>query len=281
MGLSVRLGVLLVIAGLGTASRLPAQLPFYTDDTEVTQLGRVHFEFFNEIDALQSAQFPSLRQNTTNFKINAGLPHHLELDFDFPYISIDRASGSQSPSGVGDVDMGIKWKFHQAQPGSRLPSLAATLYIEFPTGDPRKQLGSGVTDYWLNFILQKPFTDKTRLNLNLGVVFAGNTSTGDVGIRTTRGQVYTSGLSVLHDFNSRLSLGGEVYAGVAHNDQLGRAQLQGMLGGQYNLKSGLALTFGFIVGTYTASPHLGGQIGFTMDFPDLWRRAEKSHNSSP
>jgi len=268
----MRFWILVLSAGIGPAEKLRAQLPFYTDDTEVTERKKAHMEFYNEVDALQSAQFPSLRQNTSNFKINAGLPHSLELDFDIPYIAIYRANGTPGSGGIGDADMGVKWRFHKASPDSAMPSFAATFYVEFPTGNVKDQLGSGVMDYWLNFILQKPFSEKTRLNGNLGVLFAGNTSTGDVGIRTTRGQVYTGGLSLLHDFSPKWTLGGEVYGGVADNDQLGRSQLQGMIGGQYNVRSGLMLTFGVIVGTYTASPRVGGQIGFAMDFPDLWRR---------
>lgn len=272
MRLLVRSCIIILLAGTEHAGKLRAQMPFYTDDSEVTVAKKAHTELFNEIDGLQSAQFPSLRQNTSNFKINAGLPHNLELDFDVPYITIYRASGAQGASGIGDADMGIKWKFHQGSPSSWLPSLAATFYVEFPTGNAKEQLGSGLTDYWLNFILQKPFTEKTRLNANVGLLLAGNTSTGDVGIRTTRGQVYTGGLSVLHDFSRRWTLGGEVYGGVADNNQLGRTQLQGMAGGQCNIRSGLTFTFGVIVGAYAASPRVGGQIGVAMDFPDVWRR---------
>jgi hypothetical protein len=272
MRLLMRFFLLALFAGTEYAAQLCAQLPFYTDDTEVTAWQKVHTEFFNEIDGLQSAQFPSLRQNTSNFKVNTGLPHNLELDFDIPYITIYRASGTQGSSGIGDADTGIKWRFRKASPNSRVPSFAATFYVEFPTGSAKDQLGSGLTDYWLNFILQKPFSEKTRLNANLGVLFAGNTSTGDVGIRTTRGQVYTGGLSLLHDFSPKWTLGGEVYGGIADNNQLGRTQLQGMVGGQYIVRSGLTLTFGLIVGTHVASPRIGGQIGFAMDFPDLWRR---------
>ena len=79
---------------------------------------------------------------------------------------------------------------------------------------------------------------------------------------------------MLHDFSPAWTLGAEVYGGYADNDQLGHRQLQGMLGGQYNVRSGLMLTFGLIVGTYTASPRVGGQVGFAMDFPDLWRKRQ-------
>src|SRR6266568_539465 len=201
--------LLLVFCGICNVRPLVAQLPFYTDDPAVTEAGKLHFEFFNELDALQSSQYPNLRQNTANFKLNYGLPYHLELDVDAPYLSIFRAVGAQNSAGPGDTDLGVKWNFRRVSQASRVPALGASLYIEFPTGNARQQLSSGLTDYWLNLIAQEPLTDKTRVNANAGFLFAGNTSTGVVGIQTTRGHVYTGGLSLLHDFNPRLTLGGE------------------------------------------------------------------------
>src|SRR5262249_46728106 len=160
-----------------------------------------------EFDGLQSSHYPDLRQNTANFKVNYGLKQGLELDLDFPYLSIYRAPGTASSTGFGDTNVGIKWNFHKASPESWTPALGASFYVEFPTGDEQNGLGSGLNDYWLNLIAQKPFTDKTRMNVNLGFLFAGNTSTGAIGVQTTRGKVLTGGLSLLHDFNSRLTLG--------------------------------------------------------------------------
>jgi hypothetical protein len=101
-----------------------------------------------------------------------------------------------------------------------------------------------LTDYWLNMISQKPFTEKTRMNVNVGFLFAGNTSTGAIGIQTTRGHVFTGGVSLLHDFKPRLSLGIEGYGGVADTSGLGRTQLQGLIGGEYAIRNGLALPSG-------------------------------------
>ena len=162
---------------------------------------------------------------------------------DTPYLSIFRAVGTPTSAGQGDTDLGVKWNFRTASQASHLPALGASLYIEFPTGNTRQQLSSGLTDYWLNFIAQEPITDKTRVNANIGFLFAGNTSTGVVGIQTTRGHVYTGGLSLLHDFNPRLTLGGEVYGGIAANNGLSRSQLQGLVGGMYAIRRGLSLTF--------------------------------------
>jgi hypothetical protein len=166
---------------LCVGGQLYAQLPFYTDDTAVTERGKLHFEFFDEDDALQ-LQYPNLNQNTANFKLNYGLPHNLEVDVDSPYLSIYRSAGNQPSSGVGDTNLGLKANFRKESPASRGPSLAASFYVELPTGDASQQLGSGLSDYWLNVMAQKSLSSKTRVTGNLGYLFAGNTSTGALGI---------------------------------------------------------------------------------------------------
>src|ERR1039457_5369870 len=147
--------LLLLLGALGITGPLPAQLPFYTDDPAVTERGKWHFEFFNEFDALQRPQYPNLRQNTANYKLNYGLPYNLELDVDAPYLAIFRAVGTQTATGAGDVNMGIKWNFHKESQGSRLPALGVSLYIEFPTADASQQLGSGLAHSWLKLVARK------------------------------------------------------------------------------------------------------------------------------
>jgi len=255
---ALRIVCILAICGVPLA----AQLPFYTDDPAVTPEGTFHFEFFNEYDALQNAQFPNLRQNTVNYKLNFGLPHHLEIDLDSPYLSIFRAFGNnpQTSTGVGDTNLGLKWNFYKL--------LSASFYVEFPTGDERQELGSGLIDYWLNLIAQKAFAEgRTRLTVNTGMVFTGNTSTGVLGIETNRGHVYTAGLSLLHDFTPRLTLGAELYGGFSPAHELGRSQLQVLAGGQYQIRNGLTFNFGLLGGRYVASPRIGAQLGFSVDFP--------------
>lgn len=279
-----QLAILLCCAVCSTGSAL-AQMPFYTDNADVTDRGTLHFEFFDEIDGLQSAQYPDLRQNTFNYKANYGLPHGLELDVDAPYLSIYRAPGSQTShdapelqtthgaaepqtsNGPGDTNMGIKWNFRKSARPLSVPALSASMYIEAPTGDAQQELGSGLTDYWLNSIATEPLTEKTRLNANFGFLFAGNTSTGVIGTRNIHGHVYTGGLSLLHDFNARVTLGAEAYGAVADNHALGKDQLQFLGGGWYQLTSRVAITFALLGGSHVGSPRIGGQIGFEVDFP--------------
>jgi Putative MetA-pathway of phenol degradation len=249
---------------------LHAQQPFYTDDPGVTDRGAWHFEFFNEFDALQHPQYPNLRQNTANYKLNYGLPHDLEIDIDTPYLGIFRA-GEAAPNalGLGDTNLGLKWNFQKEAANSRAPALGVSFYVEFPTGDSNNQLGSGIVDYWLNFIGQKHLTKKTRITGNAGILFAGNTSTGVIGIKTTRGQVYTYGVSLLHELNHRWTLGTEIYGGFASSQDLGKDQFQILAGGKYTIRNGLTFDFGVIGGKFVASPRIGGQIGVSIDIPAI------------
>lgn len=264
--------LLFLLCTLGSSTSLLAQMPFYTDDPAVTESGKFHFEFFNEYDVLQH-QFPNVRQNTSNYKLNYGLLRNLELDVDVPYLAILRAAASPNAIGGGDTNLGIKWEFHKQAPGSHVPALGASLYIELPTGDSNRQLGSGLTDYWLNTIAQESLSDKTRVNFNLGYLFAGNSSTGVLGVQSSRGHVYTGGASILHDFTARLTLGTEVYAAYDPTGNFGRSQLQFMLGTQYQLRTGMTADLGVLGGKYVGSPRIGVQIGFSVDFPDVFRKA--------
>ena len=244
-------------------------MPFYTDDSATTDTGQVHVEVFEELDELRASQYPDLRQSTTNVKLNFSPLRHFELDMDAPYIRIDRAATSQSVSGVGDADLGVKWNIREPSQGSNQTALATSLYVEFPTGSSRQGLGSGIVDYALNFIAQKPLSATTRYNVNIGVLFAGNTSTGAVGIQTQRGQVYTGGLSILHDVTSRLTVGLEIYGGISDGAGADRSQLQVMFGSQYAIRQGLSVSMGVLGGRYGATPRIGGQLGISLDFPDV------------
>ena len=247
--------------------QLQAQLPFYTDDTAVTEFKKGHLEFFNEYDGLQ-LQDPNRTQNTANFKLNYGLPDSFEVDVDFPYLSIYKTEGNAPSQGFGDTNLGIKKSFRNESAGSRVPALAASFYIEFPTGDASQQLGSGLHDYWLNLIAQKSLSPATRVTVNAGYLFAGNTSTGAIGT-TTRGHVFPGGISLQHDFMSSLTLGAELFGAYAAKGNLAKSQLQAMAGGHYVIRKGLSFCFGLLGGKYVASPRIGGQIGFAIDFPDF------------
>jgi hypothetical protein len=146
-----------------------------------------------------------------------------------------------------------------------MPAMAISFNLELPTGDTRRQLGSGLADFYVNGILQKSLTSKTKLRLNGGVLFAGNETTGVIGIKT-RGIVFTGGGSFVRKFNPKLQLGIELTGALETDFQLGKGQLQTMFGGNYQFRKNASLDFGIIAGKYAASPRIGIQLGTSLDF---------------
>jgi len=245
-----------------------AQLPFYTDDTDTTPKGKFHLEISNQYDWLPASSLPGKSQNTTVLSVNYGLTNHIELGVNGPLIKIFNEPNSMlgNPTGIGDTQFGLKIRLFEEREGSKRPAGAMVFYVEAPTGSSRKQLGSGLYDYGLYGVLQKSFTKRTTGRLNGGIVFAGNTSTGLVGIRTTRGQVYTANGSLVRYFTPRLRLGAKLFGGVSNNFDLSLGQLTGQIGGGYMLNQRLEFVFGVVAGHFPASPRAGVQVGFAYDF---------------
>lgn len=251
-----------------SAAHAFSQQPFYTDDADVTDKGKVHLECSNEYDRLPPELFPNLRQNTLVCKVAVGLPANIEVGVDAPLLTISRASGNtpQTSLGVGDTDMAVKWNFHKPPPDSHAFSFTAGFNLEFPTGREQEDLGSGLHDYVANFIVQKKLTDKTTMHLNSGIIFAGNQTTGAVGVANSRGQVYTEGASIVRQFTQKLDLGAEIYEAFSPQFQFARGQLQGLMGGNYEFHKGFTFDFGIVVGAFAAAPSAGIQVGFSHDF---------------
>jgi len=244
-----------------------AQQPFYTDDADVTDKRKFHFQLSNEFDLLQRSAYPGLRQNTTVFELDYGLSTGLEIGVDGPLIVISNShvTTPKTPFGFGDLDLHIKYNFLKEREGSRLPALTVTFNVELPTGNARKQLGSGLADYFLNGVMQKSLTKNTKLRLNGGVLFAGNTTTGDIGIRT-RGNVFVGGASLVKQITTRLDLGAELTGALTRNLHLSKGQLQALVGGNYALTKKMTLDFGVLGGRFAASPRVGAQLGISVDF---------------
>jgi hypothetical protein len=250
-----------------TVSGARAQQPFFTDDTDTTPKGKFHFEFSNEFDFLQRSSLPNVRQNTADFELDYGLLDGVEIGIESPLLSIINARGTvpNRASGFGDTNVSLKYNFHRERENSKLPAMAVALNLELPTGDTKRQLGSGLADFYVNGILQKSVSQRTKLRLNGGVLFSGNETTGAVGIKT-RGTVFTAGGSLVKQFAPKLQLGIELTSALQTNFQLGKGQLQTLCGGNYQFKERVSFDFGVVAGKYAASPRVGVQLGVSVDF---------------
>lgn len=257
----------LLISSCALLAPSRAQQPFITDDTDVTPRHKFHFEFSNQFDVLQRSAFPSLKQNTADSELDYGLFENFEVGIEAPVLTIvsDRSAPFPRATGIGDVNLSFKYNFVREREGKRHPALAITFNFEMPTGNVAKQLGSGLSDFYVNGVIQKSVTKKTKLRLNGGILFSGNETTGVIGIKS-RGIVLTGGASLVRQFTPKLDLGVEVTGAVARNLQLGKGQLQTMVGGNYALSRKMTFDFGIAAGKYTASPRVGVQLGISVDF---------------
>jgi hypothetical protein len=257
------LAALLVIAACANA-----QQPFLTDDAEVADLHRFHMELFTEHDVLQASAYPSLQQNTTRLQVTFGLLDRLEIGFDAPLIIIynDHQVGAANAFGVGDLDLQMKYKIRSEREGSRWPAVTVGLFVELPTGQTSNQLGSGIADYWLNGITQKQLSPKLTWRINSGILFSGNTLTGAIGIRAVRGIVITASSSLSYQLTPKWLVGADLAGAITNQFDLGKSQMQGLLGSKYQLTKSLGLDFAITSGRYEGSPRVGGAIGISVDF---------------
>jgi len=243
-----------------------AQQPFYTDDADVTEHKRFHLQFSDEYDVLQRFDYPSLRQNTSVLEVGYGLARNLEVSVNGPLIGItnSRVITPRNVIGLGDIELQVKYNPIKEHEGSKMPALAATFAVEFPTGSTRRGLGSGLADYFLNGILQKSVTKKTKLRLNGGILFAGNDTTGEIGIKS-RGTVFVGGASVVKQFTPKLDLGAEVTGALTRSFQLDQGQVQTQIGGNYAINKKMTFDFGIVAGRFNTT-RLGLQLGVSIDF---------------
>lgn len=255
--------LLLLLAGAATA-----QQPFITDDVDTTAKHHFHFGFINSFDLLQRVSYPSTKQNTADFELDYGLLDGVEIGVEAPLLIIFNDTGTipGRPSGIGDTNFSVKYNFLKEREHSRRPALAIAANFEIPTGNVDKGLGSGLSDFYMNGILQSRVTKVTTLRLNGGILFSGNETTGAEGFLKTRGTVFTGGGSLIKEFGPKLQLGIELVGATSKNFDLGQALLQTTIGGNYQIRKNATLDFAVVAGKHEASPRLGAKLGVSIDF---------------
>ncbi|MBN2563985.1 MAG: transporter [Phycisphaerae bacterium] len=103
-------------------------------------------------------------------------------------------------SGIGDLEIGAKWRFIEECPLGARHALAPS--VKFPTADDDKGLGSGETDYDLAWIASWSLGEKAGLHLNAGYSWVG----GDDD------DVVHGGLALDYQLSEAVQWVGEVFA---------------------------------------------------------------------
>jgi len=89
---------------------------------------------------------PTFTETQALFTSIVGLNQNMEASLQIPYFTESQEGAGKSESGVGDVNLSLKWRFMDASPDLNFPGFALSVSVFLPTGDPQK--GLGTVDAW-------------------------------------------------------------------------------------------------------------------------------------
>ncbi len=188
---TVRITVLLtLVASVGTAIAGP---PFLTDDPAPVDL---HHAEINLI--AQQIRAANGRGGSVSGEINLGCAAQTQCHVGVP-VAYEHAAGGSSHFGLGDIEVGVKYRFVDRPDDGWSAAVYPTLGL--PTGDARSGLGNGRAQLLLPLWVQR---SSGPWSWDAGVARLINRATG------ARDSWFT-GLLVQRSFGETLSLGAEVY----------------------------------------------------------------------
>lgn len=208
------LRLLLLAAVCGQAYGGP---PFKTDDPQPVDLGNLEAYLFSLGDWGSGGLSGIGPAVEFNYGVLADTQFHIIVP-----CALDRPSGAPAQAGLGDVEIGIKYRFvHETR---TLPQIGVFPLVEVPTGNAAKGLGNGHAQVYLPVWAQKSFGPWTTYG---GYGWWRNPGAGN------RNWSYLGWL-VQRDLGKRLTLGVEVTGNTASTIG-GRASTGCDVGGQVNL----------------------------------------------
>ena len=199
--------------------------PFLTDDSQPVDYG--HWEAYVFANGDHGSDNYAI--NGPAVELNYGVLPDTQLHLVVPMTTVG-GSGTPTVYGLGDTELGIKYRFVQETNG--WPQIGIFPMVELPTGEASRGLGNGSAWFRLPLWLQKSFGPWTT--------YGG----GGAALNSAPGQrdYPFGGWMVQRAFGERLSLGGEIFAqGAAADGDQGFAALN--FGGSYNFNEHFSLLF--------------------------------------
>jgi hypothetical protein len=122
--------------------------PYITDDPEPVEYRHWEVYFASMTDHVPGDVSGTLPHIEVNYGIMPNVQlHMIALD------SFDSSSGKPREYGLGDTELGVKYRF--VQESDDCPQIGVFPLAELPTGDASLGLGSGHTQFFLPVWLQK------------------------------------------------------------------------------------------------------------------------------
>ena len=215
------------VLGVISAGAAAAGPPFITDDPEPVDLG--HWEVYafsaGAVDAHDATGTgPSI-------EVNYGAAPNLQLHV-IANLAYDRPQGAADQFGVGDTELGAKYRFVTPGKDDWFPQVGVFPLLELPSGDARRGLGAGYVQAFLPVWVQKDFGKWTTYG---GGGYWINPGPGNR-------DYWYAGWLLQRQVTDKLAIGGEVFHTTSN--AVGRDGVTGFsLGGQYDLTEHYHLLF--------------------------------------
>jgi hypothetical protein len=201
--------------------------PFFTDDPEPVDLG--HWEVYAFSDG--AFERGSATGVGPSVEVNYGAAPNLQLHV-VGNLAYDAPAGQPRQYGIGDTELGVKFRFINPGKDDWYPEIAIFPLVELPTGNAKRGLGAGYVQAFLPIWLQKDFGDWTTYGgggywINPG---PGNRS------------YWFAGWLVQRQVTKKLAVGAEVFHQTS--SMVGRDGSTGFnVGGQYDFSDHYHLLF--------------------------------------
>jgi len=144
--------VLLFAAGLAVTHAAMAGPPFRTDDPEPVPYH--HWEVY--IFSTATAVAGDTAGVGPAVEVNYGPLPNVQLHMIVP-LAFDSPGGGPAQAGIGDIELGAKYRFVQEDENGWRPMVGIFPLLEVPTGNARRGLGAGKMQVYLPIWLQKSF----------------------------------------------------------------------------------------------------------------------------
>lgn len=225
--------------------------PLETEDAIPMDPGKFQLEISGERPKSSEGNELDLGAN-----LDFGVINNFDIQIWVPYVFLKPDIGKKE-NGLSDVE--VVGKYLILNGNKTLPTLAVKATVKLPTGESKKGLGSGKTDYGLMLIATKEIGGVT-LHINLGYTFVGKGKGEDLN------NVLTYSLASELPMTEKLKLVGEIIGETNSDPKSSSNPLDGLVGFIYDVKDWLSLDAAVKWGLSDASPNNTLLAGTTLRF---------------